>query len=71
MKIKVLDYPETFSFETDVVFPKFEYGCEVRGAELLKALRAQQIDSYFHRYEDYVVEIVTVRDGVEHWILGS
>jgi hypothetical protein len=29
-RVIVVGYPDTFSFETEMEFPKFKYGCETR-----------------------------------------
>ncbi len=72
-KIKVIDYPATFTFKTDVkLLPKFKYGCKVRDAILLEQLKNQKIASPNHEYEDYTVEkVVKTHDGGENWYLGS
>ena len=71
IKVKVLQYPQTFEFETGVEFPPFEYGCKKRCQVLLKELKRQKIHSPMHAYEDYVVEIVKKSKFGENWELGS
>ena len=82
MKITVVDYPCTFSFEVSVVLPAFKYGCKTRGLLLAEAMKDQKIDSPMHGYEDYVVEDIERFDKngktawgkkvvAEKWHLGS
>ena len=72
MEIKISGYPETFTFETTMALPEFEYGCEVRHREMVKAMEQQKIDSPSHGYDEYVVEsIQKTKQGGETWHLGS
>lgn len=71
MKILVNSYPETFTFITKAKLPTFQYGCKKRTAPLRKAMVRLNISSPLHDYNDYVVEQVSKREGVEVWVLGS
>ncbi len=70
--IKVEIYPATFQFIVDFELPKFEYGCETRGAILSKVMDKLEINSPCHAYEDYIVEGVQTNGvNTEIWQLGS
>jgi hypothetical protein len=71
MKIEVIAYPTSFEFETKATFPKFDYGCDVRCKELVKAMSELDVNSSSHQYEDYIVEQVEVTKDGERWHLGS
>lgn len=72
-EIIVIDYPETFRFRTKAELPEFDdnEGCDVRCRELLKAMKAQKINSPCHAYEDYAVSTVTKLQYGERWTLDS
>lgn len=79
--IKIDGYPAHFEFKIRAKLPKFissgtigkdydcEY-CEVRNHLLLKYLKRLKINSPYHEYEDYVVEVVTETEDGEIWQLG-
>jgi hypothetical protein len=83
MKIIVMDYPQTFEFETKLEFPKFQgmklivskqtdiKRCKKRQELLLAELNKQDIHSPTHAYEDYVIENVHKMPFGELWYLGS
>jgi len=70
--ITIHGYPCSFGFETNAVLPKFEYGCPTRTELVQSAMRKQNINSPYHHYDDYIVEIVQcLGNGDELWRLGS
>ncbi len=71
MLIKVRNYPQTFEFETQVEFPKFKYGCEMRREALVQAMQKLKVNSPRHAYEDYTVAKIIKRNGLELWFLDS
>lgn len=71
MKVCVIDYPSTFSFNTRAKFPAFKYGCDERARILVQHMARQKVHSPSHAYEDYVIESIEIVDGVEFWHLGS
>lgn len=68
-------YPQTFSFTTYTKLPPFNIdaseSCEVRQRLLLKNLKKYKIDSPYHLYTDYLVEMIIPTDNGEIWLLGS
>ncbi len=69
-----MDYPATFTFNVEEPLPHFKYGCPVRTKILWSELKKQNINSEFHYYEDYIVEIVRVSEYMhdhEFWFIGS
>lgn len=75
--IVVEGYPATFAFTTNETLTEFneETECSLRNRILHEQLELQKIDSPYHDYTDYVVEIVdTAMLGdteIELWTLGS
>ena len=70
-KIKIIDYPESFGFETSEKLPDFKYGCEKRSKILEKKMQLLDIKSPNHEYSDYIVETVHKFENYEYWYLGS
>jgi len=70
-RVIIIGYPETFSFETAVEFPKFVYGCNTRTSLLHLELERNKIHSPCHDYHDYIVENIEVFSEIELWHLGS
>ena len=71
MKIEVVDYPCNFEFRTKAKFTEFYERCDKRTSMLHKKMKQLNIDSPYHEYTDYVVEIVYKTPGGEVWRLGS
>jgi hypothetical protein len=75
--IVITHYPATFAFTTNETLTPFneETECSLRNRILHDELKRQNIESPYHSYTDYVVEIVdTALLGdieVEMWTLGS
>lgn len=70
MKIKVMNYPRTFSFDTKEKLPPFKYGCSVRTAIVQKQL-AKITYNVLHVPKDFIVERVRKTATGETWHLGS
>jgi len=70
-RVIVVGYPDTFSFETEMEFPKFKYGCETRTSLLYLELEKNKISSPCHEYTDYIVESIEIKNDIEYWQLGS
>jgi len=74
-KITVLDYPVTFSFETDVELPPFKYDADNKGYKVRTKLVQQELKKIKygspHVPSDFVVEVVTETEDGETWELGS
>jgi hypothetical protein len=70
-RVIVVGYPDTFSFETEMEFPKFKYGCETRTSLLHLELEKNKISLPCHYYTDYIVEQIEVISEIELWHLGS
>lgn len=71
MKITIIDYPTTFSFNIEKKLPKFHYGCSVRSQILHEQLVYNQIETLCHDPLDYIVEEIIPIKGGEIWELGS
>jgi hypothetical protein len=71
MMIRVVGYPDTFTFKTDVKLPPFKSGCKVREKILHENMELLQVRSPSHAYEDYIVEVIEKRGFFEFWHLGS
>ena len=70
-QVIVVEYPDTFSFKTDVEFPKFKYGCKIRTILLHLELLKNKIHSPCHYYDDYIVESIEIKNDIEYWYIGS
>ena len=68
--IVVLEYPNTFVFETDKPLPEFKYGCPTRTKILREELRSIKYSAP-HAIEDFIVEKIEKRKSHEVWIIGS
>ncbi len=75
--IVVMHYPQTFTFTTNETLTEFneETECSLRNRILHDELKRQKIESPYHAYTDYVVEIVETAvigdTEIELWTLGS
>lgn len=75
-RIQIKEYPDTFEFNIRTKLPKFKNGkgfkyCDIRNELLYKYLKKLNINSPYHHYGDYVVEVVTKTSDGEIWQLGS
>lgn len=73
-KIQINSYPDTFSFILKEELPAFNRDlgpCETRDRILHEQMRTLKVNSPYHAYEDYTVEVVTKTAEGEIWRLGS
>jgi hypothetical protein len=71
MKIYVVGYPTSFTFDIPGKLPRFDGSCKKRDRILRDAMKRLKVNSPNHAYEDYVVEIVEDTGNGEAWHLGS
>jgi hypothetical protein len=70
MKITIVKYPKTFSFETDKKLPRFKYGCDTRTSIVQDELSKIRYKAP-HAPEDFIVESIDETPDGEIWEFGS
>lgn len=70
-KIKIMYYPRTVSFETDLELPEFVYPCEIRDSLVKELFKTVPYSVQHAAPDDFVVEEVDRIKNKEYWYLGS